>query len=855
MRRPVNKLGRVLTAAALMMLGSVAIPASAKPPASQNPPSPVDMTIPPIATAHPDIWPRAHWPYRRNPAIERRIAKLLARMTIEEKVGQVIQADIDTVTPADLQTYHLGSVLNGGSSGPYRDDFAPPEKWLQLADEFYAASTLKSGGRVGIPYIWGTDAVHGNSNIIGATIFPHNIGLGAMRDPALVHKIAKVTAAEIRTTGQEWTFAPATTVPQDLRWGRTYEGYSSDPKLVASYVGEFIRGLQGEPNGRTVLKGPNVIASTKHFLADGGTFMGRDQGDARISEAELRDVHGLPYLDSLNAGVETVMISFSSWNGTKLTGNKSLVTDVLKTRLGFGGFVVTDWNAFGQVEGCSNESCPRAINAGVDMYMAADSWKPLWHSLVVQAKDGTVPMSRLNNAVANVLRVKLRMGLFEAGKPSSRPLAGRFDLLGSTAHRAIAREAVRKSLVLLKNEAGILPLKPRSTILVAGDGADDVARQSGGWTLSWQGTGVDPKYFNGATSIWKGIDAAVRAAGGKTTLSPDGSFAGPKPDAAIVVFGETPYAEFEGDINTLQLKPAQRAPLEMMRKLKAQGIPVVAVMLSGRPLWVNPMLNASDAFVAAWLPGSEGTGIADMIFSTAGGKSAYDFSGTLSFAWPATANAEGPVLFVRGYGLKTGSTVAMPQLSEDPGVIDDGDNGVYFSKGKPSAGFSLQAVDDAKEPMTVATVPTSALNGRLRISATDHIVQEGARRFAFDGPGRAVIRLVPDSPIDLSRPAMGLDTAADGMLVVTMRFDTLPAAPMTLSLQGGERTVTLALPNPAKPGTWRSFGVPLGCFRLAGADMGRIVTMLELAGSQAFTISLAEVARGTQADEQLKCPL
>lgn len=849
MRRPVNDLRRVLTVAALMTLGSVAISAAAKPSSA------VDMSTPPIATAHPDIWPRANWPYWQDPAIERRIAKLLARMTIEEKVGQVIQADIDTVTPADLQSYHLGSVLNGGSSGPYRDDFAPPEKWLQLADEFYAASTVKRGGRAGIPYIWGTDAVHGNSNIIGATIFPHNIGLGAMRDPALVRKIAEVTAAEIRTTGQEWTFAPTTTVPQDLRWGRAYEGYSSDPKLVASYVGEFIRGLQGEPNGRKVLKGPNVIASTKHFLADGGTFMGRDQGDARISEAELRDVHGLPYLDSLNAGVETVMISFSSWNGTKLTGNKSLVTDVLKTRMGFGGFVVTDWNAFGQVEGCSNESCPRAINAGIDMYMAADSWKPLWHSLVAQAKDGTVPMSRLNDAVANILRVKLRMGLFEAGKPSSRPLAGRFDLLGSPAHRAIAREAVRKSLVLLKNEGGILPLKPRGTILVAGDGADDVARQSGGWTLSWQGTGVDPKYFNGATSIWKGIDAAVSAAGGKAKLSPDGSFAGAKPDVAIVVFGETPYAEFEGDIKTLQLKPAQRAPLETMRKLKAQGIPVVALMLSGRPLWVNPMLNASDAFVAAWLPGSEGVGVADMLFSGQDGKIANNFTGTLSFAWPATANAEGPTLFERGYGLTAGKIVSVPQLSEEPGVADEGDDGVYFSKGKPSAGLSLQVADDTGVPITVATVPTTALNGKFRISATDHIVQEGARRFAFDGAGRAVIRIVPDVPVDLSRPAMGLDTAADGMLVVTMRFDVLPSAPLTLALRGGEKTVTVPLPNPAKPGEWRSYGVPLGCFRLAGADMGRIVTMLELTGSRPFTISLSEFARGTAADEQLKCPL
>ena len=830
-------------------LASIAVPLAAQ----QS--GPVDMSVPPAATAHPDLWPRAHWPYPRDAATERRIAALIAKMSVEEKVGQVIQADIASVTAEEVRTYHLGSVLNGGSSGPHGDDFAPPAKWLQLADDFYAASVDKSGGRVGIPVIWGTDAVHGNSNIIGATLFPHNIGLGAAHDPALVRRIAEATAVEIRATGQEWTFAPTTTVPQDLRWGRAYEGYSSDPKLVASYVGQFIRGLQGEPNAGVLLKGPYVIASTKHFLADGGTYMGRDQGDARIGEPELRDIHGLPYIDAIDAGVGTVMISFSSWNGAKNTGNKSLITGVLRERMGFDGFVVSDWNAFGQVEGCSDQSCPRAINAGIDMYMAADTWKPLWHSLVAQAKDGTVPMARLDDAVGNILRVKLRMGLFDAGKPSSRPLAGDYGQLGSPAHRALAREAVRKSLVLLKNNGGVLPLKPGGRILVAGDGADDVARQSGGWTVTWQGTGVDPKYLPGATSLWKGIADAVSAAGGTATLSPDGSFAGTRPDAAIVVFGETPYAEFQGDIPTLQLKPVLRAPLETMRKLKAQGIPVVAVMLSGRPLWVNPMLNAADAFVAAWLPGSEGAGVADVLLAGKDGRAAHDFTGTLSFAWPATANAEGPTLFARGYGLTTARAGTVPPLSEDSGVANDGDVGTYFARGKPSGGLSLQVTDGVVPPVTVTTVPATALGGHLRITATDHVVQEGARRFAHDGAGRAAIRLVPDTPLDLSREASGLDMPGDGMLVVTMRFDAPPSVPLTFALHGGNKTVTVPVPLPATPGAWRSYGVPLGCFRLAGADMGRIDTLLELAGSGPFTISLADVTRSNIADQQLKCPL
>lgn len=853
MRKRLDQLfGITAAAAATTALAGIAMPLAAQKV------GPVDMTVPPAATAHPDLWPRAHWPYRRDAATERRIAGLIAKMSIEEKVGQVIQADIASVTADEVRTYHLGSVLNGGSSGPYGDDFAPPAKWLQLADDFYAASTDRRGGGVGIPIIWGTDAVHGNSNIVGATLFPHNIGLGAAHDPALVRRIAVATAVEIRTTGQEWTFAPTTTVPQDLRWGRAYEGYSSDPALVARYVGQFIRGLQGEPNGPNagdVLKGPYVIASTKHFLADGGTYQGHDQGDARISETELRDIHGLPYIDAIDAGVGTVMISFSSWNGTKNTGNKSLVTGVLRERMGFDGFVVSDWNAFGQVEGCSDQSCPRAINAGIDMYMAADTWKPLWHSLVAQAKDGTVPMARLDDAVGNILRVKLRMGLFDAGKPSSRLLAGDYGQLGSPAHRALAREAVRKSLVLLKNNGGVLPLKPGGRILVAGDGADDVARQSGGWTVTWQGTGVDPKYLPGATSLWKGIADAVSAAGGQATLSPDGSFAGARPDAAIVVFGETPYAEFQGDIGTLQLKPVLRAPLETMRKLKAQGIPVVAVMLSGRPLWVNPMINAADAFVAAWLPGSEGEGVADVLIAGKDGKAAHDFTGTLSFAWPATANAEGPALFARGYGLTTASTAMVPPLSEASGVADDGDIGTYFAKGKPNGGLSLQITDGAGPPAAVTTVPATALNGHMRITATDHVVQEGARRFVHNGAGRAAIRLVPDTPLDLSREASGLDMPGDGMLVVTMRFDTPPSAPMTFALHGGSKTVTVPIPLPAAPGAWRSYGVPLGCFRLAGADMGRIDTLLELAGTGAFTISLANVSRSNSADQQLKCPL
>ncbi|MEC7161999.1 MAG: glycoside hydrolase family 3 N-terminal domain-containing protein, partial [Pseudomonadota bacterium] len=365
-----------------------------------------------------------------------------------------------------------------------------------------------------------------------------------------------------------------------------------------------------------------VAASTKHYLADGGTTDGRDQGDAAISELELRLIHGAPYIPAIENGVATIMTSFSSWNGVKLSAHRGLVTDVLKGRMNFDGMVITDWNAHGQVAGCSNASCPRAVDAGIDIFMAPDSWRMFYDSTLAQVRDGTIAMDRLDDAVARVLRLKERLGLFAMGKPSQRALSGEYELLGAPDHRAVAREAVRKSMVLLKN-TGVLPLQPGGRILVAGDAANDIARQSGGWTLSWQGTGLENDLFPGATSLWSGIEQAATATGGSAQLSEDGTFT-QRPDAAIVIFGETPYAEFQGDIATLQLRPELRGPIATMRRLKEQGIPVVAVMITGRPLYVNEALNTADAFVAAWLPGSEGAGVADMLFAGADGAPAVE---------------------------------------------------------------------------------------------------------------------------------------------------------------------------------------------------------------------------------------
>jgi beta-glucosidase len=803
------------------------------------------------SVVHPEIWPQANWPYAVDKDVEARINALLARMTIEEKVGQVVQADIASVTPDDVRQYHLGSILNGGNSAPDNDEFAPAAKWLALADAFYDASVDKKGGRVAIPLIWGTDAVHGHSNIVGATLFPHNIGLGAMRDPDLIERIAAATAVELRTTGIEWTFAPTITVPQDTRWGRAYEGYSQDPALVASYVGRFIKGLQGSPSSKPMLTGPYVLASTKHFIADGGTFEGRDQGDAKISEEQLRDVHGTPYIPAIDAGVQTVMASFSSWNGAKVTGHKGLLTDVLKKRMRFGGFVVSDWNAHGQVAGCTNASCPQAINAGIDMYMAPDTWKPLYNSLVAQAKDGTVPMARLNEAVANILRVKMRLGLFEAGRPSTRAYSGQFDLLGNANHRALAREAVRKSLVLIKNNAQLLPLPAKSDILVAGDGADDIGRQSGGWTLTWQGTGVDNSKFPGATSILKGISDAVTSAGGSVTHSPEGAFT-KRPDAAIVVFGETPYAEFQGDLTNLALKPEHQGPLATMRKLKAQNIPVIALFVTGRPLWVNREINASDAFVTAWLPGSEGGGIADMLFRNASGNIVHDFQGRLSFTWPASADANGAKLFPLGYGLSVKDSTNIARLSEESGI---GDNearaGLYFANGIPAASWSLTVGDGGADSLRITTMPAVAVNGRVNVTAVDYITQEGARRFTSTGGGPVAIQLSTFAPIDVSREANG-----DVLLLITARLGSKPENAFSLTTRCGPACgseISAQKLSSAKTGEWKTFGIPLKCFANKGADLSRVNTIFELGNKGKFDISIARIELGTVANEVQQC--
>jgi beta-glucosidase len=624
--------------------------------------------------AHPDLWPRTSSRGLVDPKTEAFVSDLLARMSVEEKVGQMIQADTSSVTPEDLRQIPLGSILAGGNSPPLgsasRLD-ASAASWVATAQAFRRVSMQARPGHTPIPVIFGVDAVHGNSHVVGATVFPHNIGLGATHDPQLLRRIGEATAQEAAATGFDWAFGPTLAVPQDERWGRHYEGYSEDPALVRKYAGAIVRGLQGEPGSKQAIQNGHVAASAKHFLADGGTRDGIDQGDADVSESTLIGIHAQGYSAAIEAGVMTIMASFSSWQGVKMTGNRSLLTGVLKQRMGFDGFVVSDWNSHGQVPGCTNQSCPTAINAGIDMLMAPGDWRPLYGNTLAQVRAGEIPMGRVDDAVRRILRVKAKLGLFDP----ARPWEGRAGTLASPEHRALAREAVRRSLVLLKNNGGLLPLRASSRVLVAGPGADDIGFQSGGWTLSWQGGENRNADFPRGQSIYGGIREAIVGAGGSVELSADGRY-GTRPDVAVVVIGEHPYAEGWGDLKTLEYQAGDKRDLALLRRLKAQGVPVVTVFLSGRPLWVNPEINASDAFVAAWLPGSEGGGVADVLVGDATGAPRHDFVGKLAFSWPRNAAQTGrdrsirsdPPQFADGYGLTYQDRLDTAALSEVSGV-------------------------------------------------------------------------------------------------------------------------------------------------------------------------------------------
>lgn len=565
---------------------------------------------------------------------------LLAKMTLDEKVGQMVQVDMLALkNTADVRNYFLGSVLSGGDSDPADNR---PETWLKAVMEF-RQQALET--RLKIPLLYGIDAVHGHNNVLGAVIFPHHVGMGATHDPALVEKADRVTAEEVAGTGINWAFAPCIAVSRDIRWGRSYESYSQSPDLVAELGAASIRGFQGD-----ALNKHSVLACAKHFAGDGGTENGKDQGNDVCDEATFRRTYVAPYAAAIKAGVGSIMVSYNSWNGQKMHGNKHLLTDILKNEMGFQGFLVSDWAAIDQLSPDYKNDIETSINAGLDMVMIPygpgdKNSKNNYRAFITDLKDlvatGKVSQDRIDDAVRRILRVKYEMGLFKNTSVDPALTAA----IGSPEHREVARKCVGESLVVLKNANHILPLKKDlKHITVIGKGANDIGMQCGGWTIDWQGkTGeVTP----GGTTLLAAIKKTV-GAGTEVNYSADGSDL-KTPDVIIAVVGEEPYAEFKGDRKDLNLAPADSA---LIAKAKEANVPIVTLLYSGRPLVLGSALDQSDVFIAAWLPGTEGLGMTDILF---GDRTP---TGKLPRLWPANNeqlavdHVAGKSLFPAGFGL------------------------------------------------------------------------------------------------------------------------------------------------------------------------------------------------------------
>jgi beta-glucosidase len=649
--------------------------------------------------------------------VSTRVTDLLARMTLDDKIGQMTQGERASVTAADVTGYRLGSILSGGGSTPPANT---PTGWADMYDTFQRGALATP---LQIPMIYGSDAVHGHNNLVGATIFPHNIGLGATRDPALVQQIGRATAEEVTGSGVDWTFAPCVCVARNDRWGRTYESFGEKPEIATSMT-TIVTGLQG-----ATLGGPaSVLATAKHYLGDGGTTGGADQGNTQVSEAELRSVHLPPFRAAVERGVGSVMISYSSFNGQKLHGHRYLITDVLKGELGFTGFVVSDWNAIDQLDGATGftgAEVAQAVNAGIDMVMVPTAWKQFIALLRAEVQAGRVPMTRVDDANRRILTKKFELGMFE------RPLADRSyaGTIGSAAHRALARQAVRQSQVLLKNAGNVLPLaRTNNKIFVAGRHADNIGLQSGGWTVSWQGASGNT---TPGTTILAGIRAGI-GAGSTVTYSANGSGIDSSYRAAIAVVGESPYAEGDGDLTGAM--GLGSTDLHTINTLRAAGVPVIVVLVSGRPLDVAGQLPNWNALLAAWLPGTEGAGVADVLF---GG---YAPTGKLPMTWMQSAaqqpinDGDGkPALFGYGFGLTYGTAplpdTTAPSTPGQPTASAVTSTGLTLSwppstdtGGSGLAGYDVYRANGATDVLvgspTAATLAVGGLSARTAYQFT-----------------------------------------------------------------------------------------------------------------------------------------
>ena len=661
------------------------------------------------------------------------IDNLIQNMTLEQKIGQIIMPDIDEVTPEDARKYQLGTFLNGGGKFPNKNKNSSVEDWKKLSEEFYNASPVVNG--VLIPILWGTDAVHGHNNVIGATIFPHNIGLGSTMNPDLIKNIGEAVAKEVLSTGIPWTFAPTIAVPQNDLWGRTYEGYSENPELVSMLGEAMILGLQGE--GDSFLDDNHVLATAKHFLGDGGTKDGIDQGNTIINEQELRDIHGEPYFAAIGSCIQTVMASFNSWNGEKAHGSDYLLQNILREQMGFDGLVVGDWNGHGQVPGCSKENCPQSFNAGVDIFMAPDEWKPLYENTLDQARNGQISIERLDEAVKNILSVKYLLGMFDGRKPHLYP----YNYIGDNKHRAIARQAVRESIVLLKNNNNTLPIKSGKHILVIGDSANKITKHMGGWTITWQGRENQNSDFPNSKSIFEAIKLKAENNGGSAEFSNSSDYE-KKPDVVIFVYGEDPYAEGDGDRKHIFYENQDKRFLKYMREIADKKIPSVSLFISGRPLIVNEEINLSDSFVQLWLPGTAIEGITDVIFTNKNNEINYDFKGKLSYSWPKFSyqtklnygDEEYDPLFPYGFGLTYADENYRDSINIKETVPQRDEITLFLGSAYPSYKEIISYYDSDKNEQIYEGISADIYKNEkagILISKFDYKKQDDAKRIDF----------------------------------------------------------------------------------------------------------------------------
>ncbi|MBA3929022.1 MAG: beta-glucosidase [Xanthomonas sp.] len=803
-------------------------------------------------------WPALKSSFAKDPAVEARVAEILASMTLEQKIGQMVQPEIKSISPDEVRTYYIGSVLNGGGSWPAMNKHAKVEDWVKLADAYYDAS-LSTDAKIPVPVIWGTDAVHGHSNVYGATIFPHNIGLGAAHDVELIERIAEATGQSTRATGVAWTFAPTVAVAQDARWGRTYESYSSQPALIREYAAAYVKGMQG-----LLDKDGNVVATAKHFIGDGATDGGKDQGIATITQAQMINVHGQGYYGAIEAGVQTVMASFNSWNDVaagkdygKMHGTHDLLTVALKEKMGFDGFVVSDWNGIGQVAGCKDDSCPQAINAGIDMVMVPDAWKSFITNTIAQVKSGEIPQARIDDAVTRILRVKLRAGLWEH-KPSASRHAGKLE---SLVHRDLARRAARESLVLLKNDGGALPLKKSQRVLLVGKSADSISNQTGGWSLTWQGTDNTNADFPNADSLAAGLREQL----GEANVLLRDSAEGVDPasyDVIVAVIGETPYAETNGDIvpfDTLSHSRRHPEDLATLKAAAATGKPVVTVLLSGRALYANDLINLSSSFVAAWLPGTEGKGVTDVLVAGADGKPAHDFRGKLTFPWPALAcpKADSKPQFALDAGLRYSDSSNVGKLQEDSATSCGEATALGIFKQSDIAPFTLQmevagATQAVGSDMN-ATQRWPQAKPALQVATVQVNTQQDAKEVTWLAPARVFARNPSKNNLAAMATARGV-----------VQFDVIVKQAPTKQVQftvgcgascGASLDLSATFSGDAV-GRKQTVKIPLACFGKLGADLAGVDTPFSITADAPFAAAFTDiqvVAGAGDADDVVKC--